>query len=854
MRTHRALSSLWLLLATGLLAAGCDPESPPDGPQSESQSAALQRAQSCDDLEALLKQDALTKMNAQVDAMIASYAVYGEIRGGGGVIGVDNGLPGGVGASPNQGADPSAPSPAPSGGEAPSGGDGSGAADEGGGTPTYSDTNTQVAGVDEADIVKTDGNNIYVLHGQSFYTLAAWPASSLAVGSSLAIEGQPREMFVADDKVVVYSDVNGASIYEKAGVEPRPAYYDYVLVDSMVGGGVARPVPGGAGTPDTPPEAPGSGGGSTPMEPSGGDTPVPPDGGGADDPDAPDAGADEPDTPASGGGADDPDAPASDGEPSDPDAPADDVPGGGPTAPTPIGEPLPDDAGEPWVYAPLTKLTVLSLAGGAPGVIKELYFEGSYTSARRAGEDVRTVLNGGAHGPALVYWPESLVEYPETAEAWAAAFEQLRAENTAIIEAAPLSTWLPYRFEKEGDTVTELGASCADFYVPGAGTTSYGLTQIESIDLGDLDETPASTSIIGATDTVYSSHDALYVAARGWQQPASPGAAGEPFIVSDVTHLHKFDLTTDPSQPRYVASGSVPGHILNQFSLDEHNGKLRVATTAIVPAEPRWTTSNSVFVLEAQGADLARVGAVTDLAPGEHIRSARFFGDRGYVVTFLQVDPLFVLDLSDPAAPSVTGELKIPGFSEYLHPLGDGHLLAIGRDADDSGRVTGLALQIFDVTDPSAPAQVHKETIEGPYASSEAEHNHKAFTYYGERGVLAFPLVSYDRTTGAVASTLELFNVDIEDGFSRLGAVDHSGFFTTPTPGCYYYGSADVRRGLFIEDYVYSISHGGVLVNALDDLATPVASVALPAPAPSYACGDGGVAEPAPPPAPDGRE
>ncbi|KYF63985.1 beta-propeller domain-containing protein [Sorangium cellulosum] len=824
MRTHRTLSSLWLLLATGLLAAGCDPESPRDGSQSGSQSAALHRAQSCEDLEALLKQDALTKMNAQIDAMIASYSVYGDIRGGGGVIGVDDNAAGGVGAPPGQSADPAAPSPGPASG------DGASAPEDGSGTPTHSDTNTQVAGVDEADIVKTDGNNLYVLHGQSFYTLTAWPASSLAVGSSLAIEGQPHEMFVADDKVVVYSAVNAPSIYERAGVEPRPSYYDYVLIGGVAVGGVATPVPGG-GVPDmgdTPPDAPASDAGGAPTPPSDGGSDAPASGG--------DPGADEP---------------ASDGAPDAPDAPADAPPESDPegASPPPPGEPV-----APEVYAPLTKLTVLSLAGGAPSVVKELYFEGGYASARRAGEDVRTVLTGGAHGPALAYWPESLVEYPETAEAWAAAFEQLRAENAALIEAAPLSTWLPYRFEKEGDTVTELGASCADFYVPEAGTTSYGLTQIESIDLGDLDEAPASTSIIGATDTVYSSHDALYVAARGWQEPASPGAPGEARVSSDVTHLHKFDLTADPSQPRYVASGSVPGHILNQFSLDEHNGKLRVATTAIVPAEPRWTTSNSVFVLEAQGSELARVGAVTDLAPGEQIRSARFFGDRGYVVTFLQVDPLFVLDLADPAAPSVTGELKIPGFSEYLHPLDDGHLLAIGRDADADGRVTGLALQIFDVTDPSAPAQLHKETIDGPYASSAAEYDHKAFTYYGEHGVLAFPLVSYDAETGAISSTLELFNVDIADGFSRLGAVDHSGFFT-PTPDCYYYGGANVWRGLFIEDHVYSISNGGVLVNALDDLATPVASVALPASTSWYACG-GDIAEPAPAPgpAPDGKE
>ncbi|MGK3988726.1 beta-propeller domain-containing protein [Sorangium sp. So ce136] len=815
MRTHRAHSSLWLLAATGLLAAGCEAEPPPV----QSHRAPLHRAESCDDLAASLKQDALTKMNAQIDAMIASYSAYGTPRGGGGVIGVGNDAGGDLGATPGGDADPTGvPSPTPPQADAAED-----AASGGSDAPTHSDTNTQVAGVDEADIVKTDGNNLYILHGQSFYTLAAWPASSLSVGSSLAIEGQPHEMFVADDKVVVYSSVDGAPIYERAGVTPRPGYYDYYFAYGIAGGGGVA-TPGSAGTPASRPDAD----------------------------DAPEAPAgDEPEIPSDGGGS--PPSPGDAEPPDGPDAPTDPVPPEGtdtPTDPVPpdsTDEPSIDGAPPTGIYAPLTKITVLSLADGAPSVVKELYFEGGYASGRRTGANVRTVLTGGAHGPALNYWPEGLVEYPETAAAWTAAFEQLRAENTALIEAAPLSTWLPYRFEKEGETVTELGASCQDFYVPEAGTTSYGLTQIESIDLADLDAEPESTSIVGATDTVYSSHDALYVAARGWQESVSPGVP----VSSDVTHLHKFDLTADPSQPRYVASGSVPGHIINQFALDEHNGKLRVATTAMVPAEPRWTTSNSVFVLEAQGAELARVGEITGLAPGEQIRSARFFGDRGYVVTFLQVDPLFVLDLSDPESPSVAGELKIPGFSEYMHPLDDGHLLAIGRDGDEDGTVTGLALQIFDVTDASAPALLHKETLDGDYGYSEAEYNHKAFTYYGERDVLAFPLVSFDRETGAVASTLELFNVDIADGFSRLGAVDHSGFFTSE-PGCFYYGGADVRRGVFVEDFVYSISNGGVLVNALDDLATPVASVALPAPAWSgFECG-GDIAEPAP--APDGKE
>jgi hypothetical protein len=763
----------------------------------------LQRAQSCEDLEALLKRDTLAKMNAQIDAIIASYSEYGYgySGGGGGGVGADDAAEG-----PKGSPEPGTPTPTdPSSGSAES-------ASNGVSAPAHSDTNTQVAGVDEADIVKTDGNNIYLLHGQSFYTLNAWPASSLAVGSSLAVEGAPFEMFVADDKVVIYSSVDGNPIYEGAHVAPRPEYYDYGY---GFGYGVSRPTDAGTASASEDGGAPSAGGGSEPSE-GGGATPpegdVPPDSGDVPPPDSGDVPPPEGDVP--------PDS-------ADPPSP-DDLP------PPPYGG----------VYAPLTKITVLSLAGGSPSVARELYFEGGYASARRVAEDVRTVLTGGAHGPALSYWPESLTAYPPTAEAWTAVFEQLRADNTAAIQSAPLSTWLPYRFEKRGDAVTEIAASCSDFYVPDAGTTSYGLTQIESIDLGDLTRAPASTSIIGATDTVYSNQDALYVAARGWQKPTSPGGLREDLENFELTHLHKFDLATDPSQPRYVASGSVPGYILNQFSLDEKDGKLRISTTEDLASATEWTIRNNVFVLEASGAELSRVGAVEDLAPGERIQSTRFVGDRGYVVTFRRVDPLFVIDLADPASPSVAGELEIPGFSEYMHPIDDGHLLTIGKDGTAEGQVTGLALQIFDVTDPSSPALLHKQVLGAEYAYSEAEYNHKAFTYYGDRGLLAFPLVSYAPETGTVQSTLQLFHVDTGEGFRSLGAVDHSAFFTgADSSDCYGYYSPEVRRGLFIESYVYSISYGGVLVSSLDDVATPVASLALPAPTASWGDCGGGVVD-----------
>jgi uncharacterized secreted protein with C-terminal beta-propeller domain len=225
------------------------------------------------------------------------------------------------------------------------------------------------------------------------------------------------------------------------------------------------------------------------------------------------------------------------------------------------------------------------------------------------------------------------------------------------------------------------------------------------------------------------------------------------------------------------------------------------------------------------------VGQTPGLAEGERIFSARFLGDIGYIVTFRQVDPLFAIDLSDPENPKVLGELKIPGFSDYMHPLGDDHLLTIGRDIDENTQVDrGTALQIFDVSDPANPIASHKTVLGEGY--SEANHNHKAFNFYAteapDAGLLAFPFVSYQ---GDFSSTLELWEVSAENGFNRRGAVDHSDLVIndcgTPYPveDFYYYCGyqPQITRGVFIDEYIYSISYGGVRVHTVDDL-TPVAT------------------------------
>lgn len=298
------------------------------------------------------------------------------------------------------------------------------------------------------------------------------------------------------------------------------------------------------------------------------------------------------------------------------------------------------------------------------------------------------------------------------------------------------------------------------------------------------------------------------------------------------THLHKFDLLRDPANPTYVASGTVVGGVLNQFSLDEHNGRLRVATTD-ERANTDWESSrvNHVFILGQAGDLLEVVGSIENLAPGERIYSARFLGDKGYVVTFRQVDPLFALDLADPTNPQVLGELKIPGFSEYMHPLDDTHLLTIGQSEDRN-----LALQIFDVTNPAQPVQAHVYSFTGAdgYGYSEAQSNHKAFTYFASRKLLAFPFVSY--ASQGMRSSLELFRIDVAEGIQPVGSIDHSPLFGPEEQSGYcggFYG-VQVRRGVFMDDFVYSISYAGVMAHDTRDLATPIATLPLEAPASDY--------------------
>jgi hypothetical protein len=202
------------------------------------------------------------------------------------------------------------------------------------------------------------------------------------------------------------------------------------------------------------------------------------------------------------------------------------------------------------------------------------------------------------------------------------------------------------------------------------------------------------------------------------------------------TLIHQFSLD-EGTAATYVASGQVEGRLLNQFAMSEYNGDLRVATTTDDTGEFGDQSESTVFVLRPDGDELRQISSIGGLGTDEQIYAVRFIGDLGYVVTFRQIDPLYVIDLRDPANPVLAGELKIPGYSAYLHPVGEGLLLGVGQDATEQGRTTGTQLSLFDVSDPTDPQRISTLPIGG---YSEVEWDHKAFLFWEPDGTIVLPV------------------------------------------------------------------------------------------------------------------
>ena len=441
-------------------------------------------------------------------------------------------------------------------------------------------------------------------------------------------------------------------------------------------------------------------------------------------------------------------------------------------------------------WNPMTKVTVLDVADrAAPEVVREIYFQGALRASRRIGDKVHIVATR---------WMNSYLYEGDGGSS------RNRHDLRVRIDGADAEDWMPtlqdnVRSGETWNSTTTTATACSDVYRPNVRTALQFVT-VMTVDLADPAAPIDSVGVMTRADTVYSSTENLYLALT--EHSSGPFRSRDQSI---DTRVHKFTLDGGPV---YTASGRVPGSMLNQFSLSEHEGDLRVATTD-------WnadTISSGVYVLGQDGTVLAPVGQVDGIAPGESIFAVRFAGDKGYVVTFERIDPLFTLDLSDRLAPRVVGELEVTGFSNYLHPLGDGaeHLLAVGEEIAENGwEWLGMQVSLFDVSTFDAPTMTDRVVLEAD-GNSEAQYDHHAFTYFADLSTLALPFSGWDWDAERSTGSLELFAVDTVDGLERIGSIDHDEVVRQAPEDAAW--CAQVRRSVFVEDYVFAISDVGIQV------------------------------------------
>ncbi len=305
-------------------------------------------------------------------------------------------------------------------------------------------------------------------------------------------------------------------------------------------------------------------------------------------------------------------------------------------------------------------------------------------------------------------------------------------------------------------------------------------------------------------------------------------------IDQTTTAIHKIAINNGAIT--YIARGDVPGALESQFSMDEFKNNLRVATTSSVYTTRGTYEYNNVFVLDPA---MKTIGSLTHIAEQERIYSTRFIGDRLYMVTFKRIDPFFVIDLSSPTTPKILGKLKIPGYSDYLHPYDATHIIGVGKETgtNDWGGVSirGLKLALFDVSDVEHPAQVDKVEIGDAGTDSAALSDHKAFLFDKEKNLLVIPArvvkneMTVPDTRGIYPPNVwygaYVFGVTPEAGFTLRGTVEHG----TGTDRYYSYGSSanEVKRSLYIGDVLYTLSSKKILANSLAQINTTITTISL---------------------------
>lgn len=434
-------------------------------------------------------------------------------------------------------------------------------------------------------------------------------------------------------------------------------------------------------------------------------------------------------------------------------------------------------------------------------------------------------------------------------------------------EQPELLTTPAYRDSADGGEVRKVGYEeiC---YFPGSNEPNYLIIAGINLNTPGAQKTEVKT-YLGAGQSIYCSLENLFVAVPEYKQaqaepvpkplpesliePADTadnliegkGILPNPRFIEENTVIYKFSLKEGDAE--YAGKGSVPGRILNQFSMDEHRGYFRIATTQS-HSDSTGQMANHLFILDGE---MNTAGKIENIAPGEKIYSIRFMGDRGYMVTFKTVDPLFVLDLKDPHNPVILGELKIPGYSNYLHPYDENHIIGFGKETVEveqphwsGGTVKnayylGMKIALFDVSDVENPKEKFKIEIGDRGTESELFFNHKALLFSKEKNLMAFPVTVYDNDSADISKHDYLaqkdprlvygepvfqgafvYRLSLEKGFELQGMITHQpdGKISDLQYRGQYNYNRDISRILYIEDTLYTLSNRYLQAHSLEDL------------------------------------
>ena len=388
------------------------------------------------------------------------------------------------------------------------------------------------------------------------------------------------------------------------------------------------------------------------------------------------------------------------------------------------------------------------------------------------------------------------------------------------------------------DGIAYAASPTSIYYADMNQSSYYSFTSFYGLDVSNDQNQPTNmTVLMSGASTMYVSPNNIYVTYPNWVNG------------SDVTSIYRVKI--DGLQLTLQAQGAIPGYTINQYAMDEYNGNLRIATNMpnnliAVPFTGQGSTqntqSNNLYVLNE---NLSIIGSLEGLANGENLHSVRFIGDRCYLVTFMRTDPLFVIDLSQPTNPTVLGELKIPGYSDYLHPYDETHLIGVGKEAvaSDQGNFAwyqGLKLSLFDVNNVNNPVQLSNFTIGDRGTDSTVLTDPKAFLFDASKNLLVIPvslaivdnstLAQYGQSTASAYGTTVwqgayVFSLTLDGGFSFKGTITHldptllnsQGQLTNPND---YYNTQNqwITRSLYIGNTLYTVSNSEVKLNSLTDL------------------------------------